>query len=314
MLLMLSFKPLGLISTIPTAHTFFGTFCWGIRLLYGEGKLKDFLQSYTNNPPIIFSSVIFEKEQKLYFPKPACMGLFVKLEELDENPLNAYRKHKGLKSAKLVSEEVLKDFLEGKKVELQHIIQENKQKEEYYYEKTIIPHASINRLTSTTMGGELFFETAYAISTFRILIRINHWSFEDKPEELLPAVFNLLPIGGGKSTGRGLFEVKVEKLPEWLLEFTNEGEYFYSLSEFMYDTNLDLENSYYEVEVKRPAVENYFGKVGLLWKNPMLFIKPGAVMKVKSKAQNYGTLKRLTQDLYHYAYAFPLYFRGEPPC
>ncbi len=312
MLLTLLFKPLGFLKSLPSSHTFFGAFCWGIRLLYGEERLRNFLESYKTSPPVVFSSPIFRKEGKLYFPKPASFGLRVDLRSLDKGEFFAYRKHKKLKSLGFVSEEILRDFLLGNAINYEKLLQE----ERSFFEKALVPHASINRLTSTTTGRELFFEGVFATGEFCLLVKINRWEFEEKPEELMLAIYNLLPLGGNKSTGMGLFKVSLLKTPEWLLQYTEEaGEYFYSLSDFFYSQNIDLQESYYEVEVKRPAVENYFGRHGnLLWKKPMPFIKAGAVMKVKDSSGYYGKLKQVSHNLYHYGYAFPLYLRGEKPC
>ncbi len=312
MLLTLLFKPLGFLKSLPNSHTFFGAFCWGLRLLYGEDRLRRFLEDYKSSPPVIFSSLLFREGGKLYFPKPASLGLKIDLRSLDNREFSAYRKYKKLKSLSFVPEEVLRDFLMGNAIDYEKLFQEEKS----FFAKALVPHASINRLTSTTTGGELFFESIFATGEFCLLVKINRWEFEEKPEELLPAIYNLLPLGGNKSTGMGLFNVSLLKTPEWLSQYTEKaGDYFYSLSDFFYSQNIDLQESYYEVEVKRPAVENYFGRHGnLLWKKPMPLIKAGAVMKVRDSSGYYGKLKQISHNLYHYGYAFPLYLRGGKPC
>lgn len=307
-ILRLSFKSRGLVSTLPVAHTFFGTFCWGIRLFYGEEELKKFLRSYEEgNLPLLFSSLLPERNCKLYFPKPASLGLNSDLESFHKKPVMAYRLQKKFKSVEYISEDDLRVFLEGGKVELGSFYTEDE--EEKFYYKVEIPHASINRITCTTTGDKFFFEVAYAIPAFSILVQVKNWIFQDRPEELLPAIFNFLPVGGNKSTGMGLFEVRLEEVPEWLKSFTRRGNFFYSLSDFMCDDSLELENSYYDVEVKRPAVENYFRRVNKLWKGPLLLIKAGAVMKVNTQKEYYGKLEKFSDDVYHYGYAFPLYIR-----
>ncbi len=306
MFLILSFKPFGFLSSLPTAHTFFGVFCWGVRLFYGEEKLKEFLNSYKESPALLFSSPIYKRDNKLFFPKPAYLK--IKEESPQAYSLQAYRNRKKLKTIKFVSEDVLRKFLEGKELEFSELLNEGD-----IYETALIPHASINRITNTTTGGELFFESIYGTSEFIVLIKINRWIFNEEPKKLFSAIYNLLPLGGNKSTGRGLFEVSIQEPPQWLLEYANrDGEYFYSLSDFLYDDSFDLDGSYYEVEAKRFAVENYFEKSDLLWKGPMLIIKAGAIMKTKGKKESYGMLKEFHNKYYHYGYAFPIYMRGKP--
>ncbi len=301
---MLSFKPQGFLSSLPTAHTFFGAFCWGVLLFYGEERLRSFLDAYRTEPPLLFSSSIYRLKGQLLFPKPACMGL--RWQNLSGNSIQAYRRHKRLKSVEFVSEEVLRSFLEGKGAE-------PSPEAVKVYEKALVPHASINRLTSTTAGGELFFERLYSLSEFCLLVQVRDWHFEEEPQRLLPAIYSLLPLGGNKSTGRGLFEVKMEKTPQWLLDHKEGEGYFYSLSDFFFDEGLELDMSYYHVDIRRPAVENYFARADLLWKGPMLFIRAGAVMKTREKKTSYGKLKGFSKT-YHYGYALPLYLKGNEPC
>ncbi len=235
------------------------------------------------------------------------------LSSLGESLFAAYRQHKRLKSIGFVPEDILRDFLDGKDIYYKNL---DKEDVERFYEKAIVPHASINRLTSTTTGGELFFESLFAVNEFCLLVKINRWAFEDEPEKLLPAIYNLLPLGGNKSTGMGGCKVELMEAPSWLLNYMDGGGgYIYSLSEFLYSPNLDFQESYYDVQVKRPAVENYFGRNSkIIWKGPMLTISAGAVMKVKDNSGYYGKLKQVSHNLYHYGYAFPLYLRGEKPC
>lgn len=154
MLLEFSFKPRGLVGSPIRSFTLFGAICWGIRYLYSQEELERMLLQFAEgNPPFILSSPIMEKDGKLYFPKPQItLG---DIDYCDDELHKKYNYAKKLKGLRYVKEEVFKRFLDGEMKSLMDIGNEDDlsvKKDDLSVKKVIVPHASINRITNTTVG------------------------------------------------------------------------------------------------------------------------------------------------------------------
>ncbi len=309
MLLRINFKPVSCFSSFPKAHTFFGAFCHGLKMLFGEQALLEFLRAYEKEPPLLFSTTLPYKEDRLFFPKPQLRY---------GNYEQRYKEFKRIKKMGYISEELFKEVLDGK-IKTYEDLLKKKAEGVKPYEEFLILHASINRITSTTEGGEFFTERAYAFSSFACLIKVNDsfkqmvkgWGVEDMGL-FLQRAFELVGLGGNRSCGMGWSKVEVEEEKGWIKDHMEKGgSKFITLSETFYDRAFILEKSLYDLEVLKPAVEKgYADSLPVVWKRKLLMLKAGSVLRVEKK-DFYGSLKAVVEykntRIYHYGLAFPVY-------
>lgn len=303
---LLLFKPRSYVGAPIYAHTLFGAFCWGLAVLYGEEELKKTLERFKDgDPPFLLSSPLPYKEDKLYFPMPILPEGNASIEKEED-----YRTFKRLKASPFVEEDTFKKVLRGAIKSQWELAKDLK--ESLKIEKFLMHHASINRITWTTVDGEFFTETYYAYPTFGVLVKLADESYAD----ILKTVFSFVHIGKNKSSGMGKFEVEWKEPPCWLSKFSEpRGDRFVLISESFYDGDMDLTDSLYDLFTFRGAMENYYWRLtSNLWKKRVLYIKPGSYLKAKSAKPHYGGLKQVlkegNREVYQYGYGFPLFFKG----
>ncbi len=311
MLIRAVFTPLSPFRFFPESFTLFGAICWGIRVLYGESELEQMLSEFTKNPSFIISSPLPISKGGILFPKPILKGGWKDVASMEE-----YKERKNAKKLNYVDEKTLRKVLEGEirteKSLWDHV------KDEHLNQLQIMgvaqPHASINRITWTTEGGQLYNEESTYIGVkFAVLIKF----FDENYEEKVKASLSFTQIGGNKSTGMGNCRVEFEKYNGWIDEYINEQRgNFITLSPTLYDSSFLLEKSYYEVYPFVSPVDNYYGVISpAIWKRKTLFISKGSLITTESSKPFFGGIKKAlfnretNKAIYHYGYAFPLFTR-----
>jgi len=171
------------------AYTFFGALCWAYRLAYGEENLVKFLDEFKQNPKFLVSSPfpvvkycencneeenIKDMKETFLFPKPI-LPLKIKMKcEIPDIPKDREkyleyickkRERKNFKKAQFITEDVLKDFINGKINEEAKFIEEEEYKvfdKKIIYKSTedlefisnikstLLTKNVINRITSTS--------------------------------------------------------------------------------------------------------------------------------------------------------------------
>ncbi len=312
MLLRATFKPLSPFKYFPESFTLFGAICWGIRILYGEEELENMLSEFMGSPPFIVSSPILIKENQMFFPKP-----ILKQGWGDVSSAEEYKNRKEAKKLKYISETALKKVLDGEvrtEKELWDFVKGEKDKNKSRIETVAVPHASINRITWTTEGGELYNEeSTYISGKFAVLIKFYDVSYEEK----VKASLRFVQLGGNKSTGMGACEVEFTEERGWInqyLEPTQKG--FITLSPLLYEETLDLGKSYYDVFTFMAPIDNYYATVSpAIWKKKFMFISKGSYLAVKEPRNFHGCVKEAlvnnqsSKKVYQYGFAFPLFTR-----
>ena len=311
MLLRVDFKPLSPFKSFPESYTLFGAICWGTKILFGENVLEDLLEEFKTNPPFLISSPVLKIKETLYFPKPALPSGYTEVRTHEE-----YKAIKKVKKARYIAQDTFKKILNGKIRSREDLSQEIEGSKERLYFEQNLPHASINRITWTTTGGELYNEPVYYFGVpFSVFILIKN---QDRLN-LIESALRWAPLGGNKSTGMGFAEVNFKEEQGWLNEYINlKTKRFISLSPHFYDRSFDLGESYYEPYPFIGAVENFYGRVTpSIWKRRVLYIGKGSNIKVSDQKDFYGSLKVAYEDkntgkrIYQYGFAFPLYVREE---
>lgn len=311
MLLRADFKPLSPFKNFPESYTLFGAICWGIRILFGERTLEDVLEEFKFDPPFLISSPVLRVRETFYFPKPSLPGGYV-----DVHTYTEYKAIKKVKKARYITQETFKRILDGRITSREELSKELENNKERLYIEQNLPHASINRITWTTTGGELYNEPVYYFGVpFSVFILLRN---RDRLN-LIESALRWVPLGGNKSTGMGFAEVSISEEEGWLKEYVvSKTKRFISLSPHFYDGSFDLENSYYEPYPFMGSVENFYGRItSSVWKKRVLYIGKGSNISIFDQKDFYGSLKVAYEDkntgkrIYQYGFAFPLYVREE---
>jgi len=316
-----NFKSLSPFTSKIESYTIFGALCWGYRNFFGESKFLDLLERFKSDPPFLISSCILKNKNIRYFHCPQIKDDFPEPKNIDE-----YKQQKEIKKKlNYIPEDLFIEFLEGKiktKWDLG-------QKIEKYESPEIISivnlHNSINRLTWTTIGGQLYNIPSYLYLEFSIFIYL----FDENLLDELKAIFKYISFGGNKSTGYGrvkLIEVeRVKKFEKYLNPYPSEStQKFYTLSSTFPDPSFDYNNSYYQISTFCGKVENFYTRLSApILKRKVLYFQPGSVLTIKDGNQKkfYGSLIKVLSsqslidssknvNIYQYGYAFPFYIKS----
>ncbi len=305
--------PLATFKELPSSYTIFGAVCWGYLLLYGEQKLNELLSKFAEgNTPFLLSSFLPRIKGSYYFPKPKLKSIREKNKNLD---------YKKIKKIEYIDLETLEKVLKGQintETSLYEVLISKDIPETAIYEKNSIPHASIDRLSTTTSGeGRLYFEEIVTINDIFLLVAIRDKEILNN----LKAVFNLIQdigLGGNRSIGYGKvlfgnFEpfTKVEKY------LNNKSNKFLTLAPLIPEENTyNLSNSYWEYFTFQGAIDNNYDFKNIdIWKDKVIYIKEGSVLTVKNLKSFYGSFYPAKDingiKIYQYGLAFPLYFQGD---
>ncbi len=309
MLVRANFKPLSPFKGLPESYTIFGSICWGVSVLYGERELLSMLEEFKESPPFLVSSPVFKKNGELLFPKP-----ILKDGWGEPRDYNEYKERKKAKDVKFINESVLKKVLDGEIKTERELWEEVKGKEETKpaFESVNQPHASINRITWTTEGGELYNEEAiYIGSPFSVFIHFRNENYIS----MVKSALRFTQIGGNKTTGMGYAEVSFEEDKGWLKDYVEDKtSKMVSLSPTFKDNSFLLGSSYYDLFPVLSAVDNYYSRIsGQIWKRRCIYLTKGSSLTLKEPKDFYGELKPALSAgdrvIYHYGFAFPLYVR-----
>ncbi|MBK3332631.1 type III-A CRISPR-associated RAMP protein Csm4 [Persephonella atlantica] len=321
------------------AYTLFGSLCWAYRLAYEEKELTRFLEEFRENPKFLISSPfpvakycedcneeeIKDVKETFLFPKPI-LPLKTKCEipevpkdgkEYLEKYICKKRERKNYKKAQFITEDILKDFINGEINEEATFIE----KEDYkVFDKKIIYKSSkelkflpdtkstlltknvINRITSTSEN--LYTEEGTFYDTQFFLVKFYDNSFVKTFETLLKIIENL-GIGKNKNIGWGKVEIKEINALNWLDEHIDNSENFITLSPVIPTKNISIYESFYEFETYKAPVENTF--TSFLLKQKVIYLKEGSI--IKSVNNNYkGQLKQVVKNptIYQYGLEFPI--------
>jgi CRISPR-associated protein Csm4 len=312
-----TFKGLSYFTSEIKSYTIFGALCWGYRNFFGEKKLLDLLERFNSNPPFLISSCILKKGDIRYFPCPQVEEVFPEPKGIEE-----YKKLKEIKKKlNYIPEEIFIEFLEGKLKTKWELGQKIEKYEGIKIHRTIKVHNSINRLTWTTVGGQLYNVSSYFYPEFSFFVCL----FDENLLDEIEAVFKYIYFGGNKSTGYGRVKLtkvdRVEKFEKYLSMATKK---FYTLSFTFPDSSFDYDNSYYQIEIFGGKVENFYDRlVAPIFKRKVLYFQPGSILTIKDNSQKrfYGNLISVLSSrslidpskevkIYQYGYAFPFYIKN----
>lgn len=298
----------GLKSSLRTpfhADTIFGHFCWAMRYIEGEDKLKGWLGGYKESPTLISNAFPVGK-----FPRP----LIPDIRDSGSNDLQRATILKKIKKIDLISEDWIKKYQHSMSVEKLNEELEVAAKEESStaYISLPITHNTYDRLSGRTLEGSLYdWEETFFLDdkgepqTFWFYV-----STETLTRAQLRTMLDFMSysgFGADKSIGKG--QLEVVSLEESSLPEVSNANAFISLSNFIPSIPEEL-NGYY-----RPITK--FGKLGGEWasgrvpfKKPVVMLQAGSVVidPNYSPSKFYGKLQRnihRQEEIVQYGYAFP---------
>lgn len=296
-----SLKPLSYYSDVFSSDTIFGTVCWYVRYIYGEKTLTTFLNEYSNIIPLVISSLI----PKGYVPKPQLnFKLKDSIEEIETDkkfkslrwiPVEVFQKYQKNYDQDVVAKEI--NLLEIKKIELSQID---------------ITRNSISRITGMVREGVLFTDSFYYSDVnYNVYITEYDTSYSDIFKNAFIAACQM-GFGSEASTGKGIFDVKIEELDDIEKSIFNyKGKYFVTLSEC---AGSNLEPLSYTTVTKYGKLGGEFSQKGingrlLFNKKPIVFYKTGSTF-FSTGGVSGVLLNNIHSDyrIIQYAYAYPLYF------
>jgi CRISPR-associated protein Csm4 len=311
------------------SDTLWGLICWGIKTVYSEEKLEEFIAGYKTGKILKISSLFFYKgvdkeERKLFFPRPILEPLnlnrFFKENNIESKKERAkyISKIKQFKKIEMIDQDTLAKFLTGELTEESFFMKEELWKNTPELKREDVLHNTIDRIKNTTVEGALFTTSEQYIKNGGLFFLI------DGSEELLKIVegalrfFNHIGFGGDASIGKNSFQVEIEDfnfpVPENPNAFVTLSLYSPLEEELSYYKGKS-ESLWYDLETRKGKFGGQFIKTSRFWKDSVLMFKEGSVFPLLNK-ESYGQNKVVLSkdengyfDVYHFGYAFDLPLR-----
>lgn len=281
-------KPLTAFATALQGDTLFGQCCWAILHLYGEDRLTDLLNGYTDNQPFM---VLSDALPRGFIARPT---LPAELLGFDTSKTDGRKKQKGKKwfpvsvlalplkqwSDKAQTEtEMLETFLSEKEKKDN---ERKNNKPRYLISDEPQDHNSLNRLTGTTGSGDGFApfqrQTFYFHPAIELSLTVQLNETRLTAAELLDVLRWIGLTGYGKeaSCGLGKFEITLDDTaqPECI-----EGNAWLTLAACApQGLNWQSHACYYSIFTRFGRHGDAAVHQGSPFKNPVLMAAPFAVL------------------------------------
>lgn len=269
------------VRSLPRAPLIMGHYFWWLRLFRGEGRLREVLEAFRENPPFRISSAF----PKGYLPKP----------RLPEPQVLDTARRKALKNLTLLPLERFREVAEGG---LEVLLQAEPPQDPGAVLPVQRPRVGVDRWTGGAREGVLFTDRGYALKGEWSLYATGDLEGYEFPEAL--RAIGLFGLGGGASVGLGRFEV-VEEAEVELPEASSPNAYL-TLSPVLPQEGQGV---YY-------ALEAYWGRFGGVYalaqpfKRPHLRMKEGSILRERDAGGLLAVGEVDGQKAYDYLWAFPL--------
>lgn len=281
----------GLLSELQS-DTIFGHFAWRLKEELGDEKINEFLDYYINNNPIFtISDGFFEKNDEVFFPKPFKLTPPEFNVKSKKERIVGFIEQKEAKSRKLIKVKQLNYYLEGNLSGFEKSILENRNNEYPGFIDDLRVHVEIDREKFSSKDGQLFTEKPKYLDddTFLVVLVkiINNEIYDEyNCDEILRTVFEI-GYGKKKSAGYGHFEV-IEFTDYDKISEPENSNGFISLSHYLPSNNDEIDDAYYQINVKYGKFGEDKSKSQNPFKPGMLFMCPGSCFITKRKSEFYG--------------------------
>ena len=304
------------------SDTLWGLLCWGIKTVFSEEDLTNFLSEYNNGNGLKISSTFrffdIEKKRIHFFPKPILKPIdlneYFDNEKITEKADKAevIRLMKLYKKIKFIEKENFEKFLSGEFNESSFFKSEKWKDTLPSFKREDVLHNQINRLTNTTEKGALYTTTEF-FSENGVLFFL--FDGNESQIKLISGVLNFfshIGFGGDSSIGKNHFDISIE---DFSFKNIQDPNAFVSLSLFSPKPNEITEfkrsksKFWYELEARKGKFGGQFIKAKNFWKDSVLYFKEGSVFPHLNSV-NYGrnikVMKGNEFDVYQYGFAFNL--------
>lgn len=274
----------------------FGHFCWRLKELSGEEKLKEFIQLYAEGKPVFTISDGFqERGDEVFFPKPLISTPFMLKGENKRNRINSFLKHKEAKSRNLITVEQLNYFLKGDFVSYDDSFESPHIKEIALpvLNEDLRVSVEIDRETFASKEHNLFsYHPVYTEpdATFAIFVKITDPDkYEDyQCENILKAVFE---IGYGKKKSSGYGEFKVVSFSDYTkFSEPDEPNGFIVLGNYLKSPDDKCTDGFYETNVKYGKLGEELSQSPNPFKSPIILFTAGSCFFTDQKKEFYGRI------------------------
>ncbi|MEM9886818.1 MAG: type III-A CRISPR-associated RAMP protein Csm4 [Bacteroidota bacterium] len=286
------------------SDTLWGIICWGIRNLYGEAELVQFIESYSSNPPLFISSAFpflgdlqdgQLKVEEHFFPKP----FLPPISAIEGKELEDYQRIKDFKKIKYLSLADFQAVLNGT-LNNDDIFERIKKGQ-----NTIVPpkrelysvtHNRIDRLKGYTLEvkgqGQLFHTDEYHFTDkkeaglfFLAKGEVEKW--------LYPVLryYSHIGMGGDYSIGKGVFDIYWKDV---VIQETEQADALINLS--LYYPKIEEELPLFNKNKNfRYLLERRSGRVGqhrvYREKESLYFFREGSIFPTtQTSRSNWGSV------------------------
>jgi CRISPR-associated protein Csm4 len=311
------------------SDTLWGLICWGIRTVYSENSLVEFIDNY-NNEKVVKISSAFPYIQGVngkqhYFSKPILKPidlnkLFDKYNfSTKEERTEQIKRIKKYKKVKFIEQSDFEKFLQGNLNEEEYFLKGSWMDGIRFWNQEEVLHNTINRLTNTTSSksgqASLYTTLEYFPNNSGLFFLMDGDKGEVEKVEGALRFLSHIGFGGDSSIGKNSFRVTVQNFN---IDITDDAEQFISLSLYM-PTQEEAtqfsqypDKSWYDIETRKGKFGGHFIKQKRFWKDSVLMFKEGSVFPNLNKnhyGQNKVVLNSMESkhfDVYQYGFAFNL--------
>lgn len=279
--------PRGAVGTPFRSDTLFGHACWALRLNESADKFKSFLNNASEqNPELVFSDGFPHG----WFPKP-----LIPVKNID---IKDYSNNKVLSKRSLVN----KSIAEKCNWDIDNIYKETisliNEQHDYYdrpLEKPLLRNV-IDRTTGTSLAVNGLYSTDqfwYDGIWEKIDIYVSTLWDQAKLCSFIETMFS---IGYGRDQTVGLGAVDIIDKPVVISFPENNGNWYLSLSHAVPCNNIDLKESFYQIETKYGKVWSGLENSKSPFKKVIIQSIPGSVFKLNSKSATAGRVLKNVHD------------------
>jgi CRISPR-associated protein Csm4 len=283
------------------ADTIFGHLCWGMRYLYGEKELKDFLNLYEIGAPPLLVSNGFPGD---LLPKPSLPPMPADYTISLGEQRQLFDSHKNVKKIECLTPEEFARALNG---EIPSQFLNTEVGSESHQIKRITLKNQIDRLTNTTGGeGQLFPFEEFHWDTVSIYLRVGD-GFVDKAHSLFDY---LAKVGYGKRKSVGYGQIESYSFKQFDgFPATSNANGFVTLSNFVPSAN-DPAVGNWSLLVKYGKLGEEYAQEEIAFKKPLLMLEAGSTFYDSPVKQFYGRMVHGVSPAYpqvvQYGFALPI--------
>lgn len=306
------------INKLPDSQVIFGAICKSLKIYKGDASLKRYLDSFSNHPLLIHSSM-FPTELFPALKKPLLSTELLSKYMLNlptHELLNNYEKLKEFRNINYVSgkiyskyisngnmENLMRDIMNNE-IRLENGILKNKDEKINFEYKDLLATRIKHFSNIGEQDSELYYDRDIFYSRnqrFNIFVKTN---LDIKYVEEIFKKFDYIPLGNRSSSGKNLF--KYVTIDEYTKVDNNCQDKLLLSKCIPCDDDFDYNESEYAIESQNYVSSKEFGNdyLGVITK-----LVEGSYMKIKTVKEYYGKiipLKVGQTTIYHYGIGFTL--------